>query len=263
MSTLPLNTSYKYHLLISLIISLWLVLFLILIAPFDIAELTFSARLEILPTYGLISFLAYTILIPIQNWIFKRFKTWTIGTECIFIVLFNIIQIFICYGYYKSSIVNGNYDFQKFGLEIYLPIFFILLPIIIFLRWFLNKKVPNQTHKKLILRGDNKHDVIQLLPEELICISSADNYIEINYAKHGELHKKLLRNTLKSVQNDINGLLKVHRSHLINPSHFIEWKGNNTIILTLMEVPVSKRYRDAILEMNQSSLKTNTLSQSQ
>ncbi len=249
MTSFPLNTSYKYHLIIALIISLWLVLFLVLIAPFDIAELTFSARLEILPIYGLMSFVAYMVLIPIQNWVFNYFKSWTFISEVLFIIVFNSIQIFTTYSYYKSSIVNGNYDFQKFSFEIYMPIFFILLPIIIFLRWFLNKKVPNKSENTIILKGDNKLDVLQILPKDLICISSADNYVEIKYLIRGELHRKLLRNTLKGIQNDVPDLLKVHRSHLINPAHFKEWKGSSSILLTEMEVPVSKNYRAALLEV--------------
>ncbi|WP_296382002.1 LytTR family DNA-binding domain-containing protein [Winogradskyella sp.] len=249
MQKLPLNTSYKYHLIIALIISLWLVLFLILIAPFDIAELTFSARLEILPIYGLISFVVYMVLIPFQNWAFKHFRKWTLLSEILFIIGFNGIQIILSYGYYKSSIVNGSYDFQKFLLEVYLPIFFVLLTIIVFCRWFLNKKIPNKAKNAIILKGDNKLDILQISPEDLICISSADNYIEVSYLIHGKLHKKLLRNTLKGIRNDVPDLLKVHRSHLINPSHFKEWNGSSRIVLTEMEVPISKNYRAALLEV--------------
>ncbi len=249
MFNLPLNTSYKYHTLIALIISLWLVIFLVVIAPFDVAELTFSARLEILPLYGVISFVAYMALIPFQNWAYKRFEKWTLLSEILFIVGFNAIQIILSYSYYKSSIVNGNYDFQKFLLEVYLPIFFVLLTIIVFCRWFLNKKVPNKIENTIILKGDNKLDVLKILPEDLICISSADNYVEVSYLISGELHKKLLRNTLKGIQNDVPDLLKVHRSHLINTTHFKEWNGSSSILLTEMEVPVSKNYRAALLEV--------------
>ncbi len=70
----PLNISYKYHTIIALVISLWLVLFLVLIAPFYIAEPKFSVRLEILPIYGIVSFVVYMSLIPIQNWTFKQFE---------------------------------------------------------------------------------------------------------------------------------------------------------------------------------------------
>ena len=63
----------------------------------------------------------------------------------------------------------------------------------------------------------------------------------MSYLNQGELQKKLLRNTLKTIQIDIPILLKVHRSHLINPSHFKAWKGTSSIILTQMEIPVSKK----------------------
>lgn len=259
---LPLNTSITYHTIIALIISLWLVLFLILIAPFDIAELSLSAKLEILPMYGVFTFSTYLILVPIQNWVFKQKQKWNIVLEASYIIAFYFLLVFICFIYYKSSIVNGNYNFQKFILDIFLPICFILLPIIIFLRWFLNKNIQNKTNENIILKGDNKLDVLQLLPEELICISSADNYIEVSYLNHGKLQKKLLRNTLKAIQVDVPFLLKVHRSHLINPSHFKSWNGSSSIIMTQMEIPISKSYKAALLELNQSSLKTDTLSQS-
>ncbi|WP_456438207.1 LytTR family transcriptional regulator DNA-binding domain-containing protein [Psychroserpens sp.] len=260
--TLPLNASFKYHTIIAVIISLWLVLFLILIAPFDIADLDFSERLEILPIYGVISFMTYMALVPVQNWIFKRFKQLTVLFEVLFIAGINAIQIIIAFIYYKSEIVNGEYNFQKWALEVYLPIGFILLTIVVFSRWFLNKKTQNNKHKKLIIKGDNKLDVLQVLPEELVCISSADNYVEVSFLNQGKLQKKLLRNTLKAIQTDIPMLLKVHRSHLINPSHFKAWNGSSSIILTQMEIPVSKNYKTALLELNQSSLKTSTLSQS-
>ena len=129
--------------------------------------------------------------------------------------------------------------------EVYLPIFFVLLTIILFSRWFLNKKVPNKTQNNSILKRDSKLDILKILPKDLICISSADNYVEVSYLTQGELHKKLLSNTLKGIPD----LLKVHRSHLINPTHFKEGKSSSTIVLTEMEVPVSENYRAALLEV--------------
>ena len=237
-------------------------LFLILIAPFDIEELNFSARLEILPVYGLITFLVYVLLIPFQNWLFKKTQTWNIVLELLFLTTFYLLLVFICFAYYNSAIVNGNYGFQKFTKEIFLPICFILLPIIIFLRWFLNKQTSKTSENYILITGDNKLDVFKLHTEELVAVSSADNYVEVNYLNNGKLQKKLLRNTLKAVQVDVPFLLKVHRSHLINPSHFKAWNGSNMIILTQMEIPVSKTYKAALLDLNQSSLKTNTSSQS-
>jgi len=257
-----LKSSNKHHFLIAFAIAIWLSIFLILIAPFDIAELPIKVRLEILPMYGLISFVGYVVLIPFQNWAYKKMRKQSIFFEILIIVLFNIIVLLGSYWYYKSSIVNGNYSFMKFTFEVYYPIFFILLPIIIFARWFINRKVVLQEVKKIILTGDNKLDILQIKEEDLICVSSADNYVEVAYLINNELNKKLLRTTLKNIETQLPQLLKVHRSHLINPIHFKEWKSANTILLTQIEVSVSKNYKKEILAMNHSPLKTDDLSQS-
>ncbi|WP_299438884.1 LytTR family DNA-binding domain-containing protein [uncultured Aquimarina sp.] len=255
---IKLKSSNNYHFLVALAIAIWLSVFLILIAPFDIAELPIAARLEIMPFYGLISFIGYVILIPFQNWAYKKIQKQSIYFEILIIVLFNILVLIGSYIYYKSSIVNGDYSFIKFTLEIYYPIFFILLPIIIFARWFISRKIAPHNSKKLVLTGDNKLDILQIKEEDLICISSADNYVTVTYLVNDVLSKKLLRTTLKNIESQLPELMKVHRSHLINPIHFKEWKNANTLLLTHIEVPVSKNYKKAILAMNHSPLKTNS-----
>lgn len=257
MNNLQLNTSYKHHVLTGLIISIWLVVFLVLIAPFDASDLSLKIRAQILPPYGIISFISYIIIIPLQNEFFKKKGNWNIVSEAVFIISFNLLSFLGTYLYYKSSIINGNYSFPRFTFEVYLPICLILLTIIIFSRWFLNNKVPHKKNEKLILTGENKLDILQINPDDLICISSADNYVEVSYLKDGKIQKKLLRNTLKNVSEQHTKLLKVHRSYLINPSHFKEWKNASTLILTEMEVPISKSYKQAFLALNHSPLKVN------
>lgn len=248
MRKLPLNTSFRHHTLVALVINLWLVTFLIFIAPFDASELNFVNRFKILPFYGVLCFGTYLLLIFIQNWFFKHYKIWNISLEIIFILVYDIALFFLSYLYYKTDIVNGNYDFKTFGLEVYLPICLIILPIFIFSRWFLYKKASKKSNV-ITLKGGNKLDILKILFEDLICVSSADNYIEVSYLIKGALHKKLLRNTLKSTQNDVPDLLKVHRSHLINPVHFKEWNGSNSIKLTEIEIPVSKNYRAVVMKL--------------
>lgn len=262
MKNLNINTSYKHHFIIGLVIGLWLIIFLVVIAPFDAADLSFKIRAQILPFYGVISFMSYIIMVPVQNLVFEKKEKWNIILEIFFIILFNIISFIGSYFYYKSSIINGNYNFTKFTLEVYLPVFVILLTVIIFSRWFLNNKVINKTNHKIVLTGENKLDILQINPTDLICISSADNYVELSYLKKGKLQKKLLRNTLKNISVQAPFLVKVHRSHFINPYHFKEWKGANTLVLTEIEIPISKNYKQAFTDANHSPLKKSSLSQS-
>lgn len=256
MKSLYLNTSFKHHIIVGLIIGVWIALFLVFIAPFDASDLPFSIRFKILPFYGFISFLSYIVLIPIQNIIFKRFNSWNIALEISYIFVFNILALLGSYTYYKSNIINGDSPLLNFIFGIYSPIFFFALTIIVFSRWFLNRKTSKPNNEKIILKGENKLDVLQVKFSELVCISSADNYVEINYLKEGLLKKKLLRTTLKNIHSDMSNLLKVHRSYLINPMHFKDWKDSGTIHLTQMEVPVSKNYKKNLIVMNHSSQKT-------
>jgi len=263
MSPLKLSTSYKHHLLVAIIIGVWLVLFLVLIAPFDTADLPMPIRVRILPPYGLISIAAYFALIPAQNWVFRKTGKWNTLFEAVFLLTFNVMVWIGSYGYYKTDIINGEYSFSKFTLEVYYPIFFIILPILIFVRWYLNKKAPDPASDKIVLSGENKLDVLQIKQSDLICISSADNYVEVTYLTKEGINKKLLRTTLKNAHAQKPELVKVHRSHVINPEHFKEWKDSNTILLTEIELPVSKSYKQNLLSLDHSPLKPDSLSQTQ
>ena len=261
MRNLNLNTSYKHHLIVALIIALWLYLFLVLIAPFDTSDLSFSIRLLILPPYGFISFAGYMILVPWQNWFFKNKSKWNLPFEIIFVLLFNFIILLGSFAYYKTDIINGAYSFTKFTFQVYYPIFFILLPMLLFLRWRLNRKTASEKPNKIVLRGANKLDVLYIRLNDLICISSADNYVEVSFLENDVLRKKLLRTTLKEIKPQEPSLIQVHRSHLINSLHFIAWKNSNTLLLTQMEVPISKTYKKDILALEDSSQKPSTSSQ--
>lgn len=83
----------------------------------------------------------------------------------------------------------------------------------------------------------------------MVCVSNAQNYVEIFYIENGKLVSKLIRSSLKKVQEDFDFLMQIHRSHLINPVHFKSWRNPNTIILTQIELPVSKNYKETLLAL--------------
>ena len=99
------------------------------------------------------------------------------------------------------------------------------------------------------MKDGTLQNLLSISPADLVCISSADNYVEVSYMKDGTLQKKLLRNTLKNMQQEVDGLMKVHRAHLINPAHLVEWKDANTLSLTQMDVPITKTYKKAVLDL--------------
>lgn len=248
--TLHLNSSYKVHILIASLISVWLVSFLILIAPFDVSDLDFEERLVMMPPYGIITFLGYMLLIPLQNMVFHKTNRWTLFNEVIFLIVFNII---VCLGsllYYRTDYIQGDYSFVEFVLGVYYPIFFVLLSILIVLRWFLFKQTAQSDSDKITISGENKLDTLRIKADDLVAVSSADNYVEIHYLKNGEFTKKLIRTTLKKLSEEHPDLLlQTHRSHLINPTHLTEWKDAKTVVLGNLHIPVTKTYKESILSI--------------
>lgn len=242
------SKSYKAHLLVGLGVGVWLVLFLVLIAPFDVSDLTFLIRIKITVVYGLIFFLSYLACIIVQNALFKKFSKWSIKLEIILYALMYLVGLPFIIIYYKSGIVNGDYSISAFILEQYIPILIIITPIMFLLRRFVSKKgkVISVEEGMITLKGENKNDILRLKSDTIISVNSSDNYVEVSYLEQNTLKKKLLRTTLSKVESEFEFLTRSHRSYLINTDHFIEWTGKDTAKLTQAEVPVSKQYKEAI-----------------
>ena len=249
-----LNTSIRAHLVLGLVISIWLVLFLVFIGPFDIAELPMKYRLELMPGYGVIFLVCYMLVVLLQNWIFQRVGKWNLLLELGIITLLYVLVLCGNFLYYRSSWINGEMNFGQFLGLIYLPTLLVISVLFLFGRWFISRKQtemesnvePSNFSKKIILKGDNRSDVLQLGSKDLVCISSAQNYVEVFFLQNKVLQKKLLRTTLKKIAQDAPEMVQVHRSHLINPDHFVQWSGQNSIHVHELEIPVSKNYRDRL-----------------
>ena len=152
------------------------------------------------------------------------------------------------YIFNKSPIINGVYTFFEFFSIVILKTTLILTPILILTRKHAVKFIPIK-EAVLTIKGDNKLDILKVHKSDLVCITNAQNYVEIFFIQNGQFSSKLIRSSLKKIQEDLYFLIQVHRSHLINPVHFKSWKNQNTITLTQIEIPVSKSYRDKALSL--------------
>lgn len=241
-----ISTRYRDHLLLGLGLGAWLYLFLALIAPFDAATLPLKIRIFLMIGYGVVFCLMYLACIPIQNWWYQRKGSWGWRDESAFVALFCIVCLPACYRYYITDWVNGDWGFTRFSLEIFLPTLVVVVPALIMSRHYLLRRLvspANDMLKPLQLSGDNKLDVLHLQAEQLIALSAANNYVSVHYWDGDSNSKKLLRTTLKKLQTEVPHLVRVHRSWLVNPIHFQEWKDGATLIVGPLEVPVSKTYK--------------------
>lgn len=243
-----LNPSIKHHLLIGISISIWLFIFAFFIKPFDDGTISFKMWLLISVGFSFIAFLCYGLLAIIQKSIYQKVSKWNVGFEIGSLVFFQLLFLVSTYIYYKSPALNGGYDFFQFFRLIILKSALISTPIIVFARIFSVKLIPTKD-ETIIIRGENKLDILKIKKQDLICVSNAQNYVEIFFIDESQLKTKLIRSTLKKVQHDFDFLVQVHRSHLINPAHFKAWKNQDTISLTQIELPVSKNYKERLLSL--------------
>ena len=105
-------------------------------------------------------------------------------------------------------------------------------------------------NKTIEFATDNIRENLVLLPKDLVCIKSADNYVEIIYKEEEQLNKKLIRNTMRNIEQMLKPwsvFIRCHRTCLINTllvqnlykrrnNHHIVMKGYNE------ELPVSRQY---------------------
>lgn len=243
-----LNPSIIQHLVVGLLMALWIFAFAFIIKPFDDGTLNFRSWLLMSFGFSVVAFLCYSVLDFLQKSIYKKISKWNFSLEIGSIVFFFLIYLFGIYVFYKSPILKGGYDFSEFFSIIFIKVALILTPVIILARRYLIKLIPVK-EDVLIFTGENKLDILKIKKADLVCISNAQNYVEIFYLENGKLYSKLLRTSLKKVLDEFIFLVQIHRSHLINPIHFKSWRNSNTIILTQIELPVSKNYKENVLTL--------------
>jgi len=243
-----LNPSIKHHIVVGLLMALWIFAFAFIIKPFDDGTLNFRSWFFISFGFSVLAFLCYSVLAVLQKSIYKKISKWNLSLEIGCIVSFFLIYLFGIYAFYKSPILKGGYTFSEFFSIIFIKITLILTPVIILARRYLIKLIPVKEDFLLFI-GENKLDILKIKKADLVCISNAQNYVEIFYLENEKLYSKLIRSSLKKILEDFTFLIQIHRSHLINPSHFKSWRNSNTIILTQIELPVSKNYKESILTL--------------
>lgn len=242
------NISIKYNLLIGLITGIWVFIFLFLIKPFKQERLGEIELFQIAISMSLVIICCYFSIIIIQHHLYKKYKKWNFKYEIITLSSFLLLSLISTFLIYKSSIARGSYNLQTFFIRNYLPTVLILFPLVFILRkYFLKLRYTKEEQNIIYIYGENKLDFIKMNKKDLISISSAQNYVEISFLINNELQKKLIRISLKKIHLDLPFLKKIHRSHLINPSHFIAFKDKKYLKLTRKEIPFSETYKHNII----------------
>ncbi|MBU3012062.1 LytTR family transcriptional regulator [Polaribacter vadi] len=250
----PFDSSLKHHFIIALGLAFWIFIFLYFSEPVDINEFKSVEKLIYLPLYGLLGAVCYAIFLPLQNYLYiKNNKNWYLKTELFFFLLFVLIAIVAARFFYLYIVKpdRNPYTFTYHLTAIILPALTTILPIVFIGRFAFGKYKNKQTEaKKIEIKGEGNYEGLRLFLNDIICIISSDNYIEVFYISNNEIKKSLIRNKLSVVADEFPSLLRTHRSYLINPFHFLQWKTEKSKLFVLLfhhiEVPVSRTYQNDV-----------------
>lgn len=105
-------------------------------------------------------------------------------------------------------------------------------------------------NKSIVFNSENSTENLTLLISDVTFIKSADNYVEIAFMEDKLLKKKLIRNTLKNIEQQIKpyaNFIRCHRICIVNIYYIdkLHHKFNNhwlTMKGTDDQIPVSRQY---------------------
>ncbi len=228
-------------------IGLFVFWFLVNFEPYGINWITGEGKYIYLAGYGVTvgSLLIFTQII-VPTYLPKIFdeQFWTVGKQfayLLFVVSMVMLGCFVYFHWYYSGMVFSVQAFLLFYLETFSLALFPVVGLVLFdYFWMLNKyrqphqKIqetsmePEAAVQQIILKDENKKETLTLAPSDLYYLKSANNYLEIFYLENQTPKKRLLRNTLTNIQQQIPApyFVKCHRSYLVNQQKIKKITGN-------------------------------------
>jgi len=216
------------------------VLFINIFVPFNINRwFSDSGFIKILrlSSYGLIIALVLLFtqfplrkLFKVQHFKFSTYFLWLF----VEIVIISLVYIFL-YGNPLGNLVNDFIFSLKYTLlGICLPYSFAILLIyyknqraeIAILKGYIGKQPGSHLTG---FRDDKGKIQFSVLTGDILFLESTDNYISVFYLLNGKIQRKLLRNTLKNMEEELKmqSVIRCHRSFMINTQNieFAQKKG--------------------------------------
>lgn len=262
--------SFKDDLRLLLSISFGVFLFILFFQPFPLDEIDFNNRLLLIAGLGSIVFLFMVLVRFFVQWLKQKYEQSTpeYGLSTFmggFIILVLCSVAFAFYLRYVGSVRISFYIMIKIVLV-------CLAPPVALWQFDTLKELREQNatllQEKEIIQGkvekfeddylpksieiisENNGENLNLLIANIAFIKSADNYIEIAYKDGDVFRKKLLRNTLKNIEQQLrqySNFTRCHRICIVN-THYIEKLNrnysNHWLILKGFDerIPVSIQY---------------------
>lgn len=268
----PFIKSFRYQFLIGSALGVFIAFLVIFLEPMGANNYSNPYKNLYFAGYGVILFLSYLLFVFLSNVYLYFFKVWNWLEEIVFTLLFISAVILVTFFYTEISINQSTerlhldgflwwYRSMFLGFGIITSIFMIVLRRYYGVKPLVSERTetldPIQieeaevVEQEIIIKGILKKDFFKCVPDHIVYVKSEDNYVLIYHIIPQGIKEKMLRSTLKHIQNQLPGFLKAHRSFIINPRHIEELKGNaqnGKLYLKGVDTPitVSKTYFESI-----------------
>lgn len=263
-------------------IGIFIAAFLFVFKPFGFNELNTATQALHAALFGAVTFgisAFFQILLPKIFPSLFREEGWRSGKEILYLL---VTTVFIGAGNYglihflypQNISLGGFLKAQLITFEIgVFPILFVvfLKQLTLFRRFSAQAKEvseeiqtvaktapepPANAPQKICLRGEGQREELWLLPGDLFLLSSADNYVNVQFREAGRLKSTLLRSSLKKIEEQLAGhpsFFRCHRMYLVNLPLVNAVSGNaQGLKLHLPEleeaVPVSRSLTETVKE---------------
>lgn len=268
-------TKKYFKLYLGIAISVFL--FILFFQPFSIENFNFENKLLIIAGFGLITFIFLIITQVIFQKVLIQDESETPKTSILNTLYFSSLTLFnsLAFIFYLNYVVQIQPTYETVVKVILIC---IAPPAAIYLK---NKLSSNQSmlkqikHENILLQkklkkfagnyanhiveifSDNDSDNFRIKVSEILFVKSADNYVEIAFVDGSEVKKKLIRNTLKNVEEQLqkfNYFIRTHRTSIVNMQYIEKLqKSFSKHWLSLKQtketIPVSRQYLLAVKDL--------------
>lgn len=252
----PLLVSRRSRIRMSILFSVFTWFFLYIFRPFGVDESQFPMFLVSF-SYGMVCFVMMMVLnvfvVPLLPGLFAE-QSWTTGHQ-IFWTMVNIFCIGLgnwvltAYLFYEPLLLKELINFEVYTLVIGLfpvGISYILNQIWLERKYRLaaanlneelhpERQDPTSSYStssdsKVVIYSDNQDEDMTLDANRLVYAEASDNYVLFKYLnERKQLQKKLIRTSLKKVENDLHAhpqFWRCHKSYIVNRLHVARFSGN-------------------------------------
>lgn len=231
--------------------------FLLIYRPAEVQELLGTSYFGVHITLFSCIILLSTIIVRLLYYFLPMKITYTLYgfwclAEIIFMSFFIALYVWLALRRGTPYYQNLTLSFQIVSLTLIFP--YVILALALRIHDFHEKSqmALEPLASKRMHFYDHKHNLkLVLMPQTVLFISSDENYVNIHYVENDKVRTFVLRSSMKAIEELCveNGLVRCHRSYLINPAHVkVLRKEQEGVVYAELDagdsrhIPVTKRY---------------------